>query len=493
MKKIFYFLLFILNSHLLFAQAPNIQWQVTLGGSEFDYAQDIQKTTDGGYIMVGFSNSTDNDITGNHGGEDCWVVKLNSSGAVQWQKSFGGSSDDRGLSIKQTSDGGYIISGSTFSIDGDVTENQGASDYWILKLDSLGNMQWQKTYGNSLEDYARDIWQTADGGYIVAGDSASDIWILKLNSLGNLQWQKTLGGSGQESLKGIQETADNGFIISCWSNSNNGDVTGNHGGDDFWIVKLTSSGNIQWQKSLGGSGTDYAMDLNQTADGGYIIAGSSNSINGDVTQNYGDSDYWIVKTDSSGNIQWQKSYGGSNEDIAMSIRQTSDGGYIVAGYSNEYPWSNLHGTNYWIIKLNSSGTLQWENTLGGAARDEPVGIHETSDGGFIIGGYTASSGNGKVDYWAVKLAYPTTLGISEVKNNLISFYPNPARDFVYLNSLPGETTISLTDISGKKLFSQKYNETKVSVPVNQLINGTYVLQAEHKGKIILSEKLIIKK
>ncbi|REC74050.1 T9SS C-terminal target domain-containing protein [Chryseobacterium elymi] len=511
MKKLFYILAALGCSLTLYAQAPAIQWQKTVGGSEFDYAREIQKTTDGGYITIGFSNSADNDVTGSHGGEDCWVVKMDASGTVQWQKSLGGSSDDKGSSIKQTTDGGYIIVGSTSSLDGDVTENKGMSDYWVIKLDPSGNIQWQKTYGSSQEDQGLSVAQTTDGGYVAAGTAgapdedvignhSNDFWILKLNSLGNIQWQKSIGGSGYEYLKTIQQTTDNGYIITGWLGSNDGDAIGGHGNDDYWVIKLDSSGNIQWKKALGGSGNDYSMDIKQTTDGGYIAVGTSNSTDGDVTGNHGDSDYWVVKMDSSGNMQWQKSFGTSNEDVAMSVQQTTDGGYAVAGYSNQYSGFNIHGTNYWIIKLNSTGTLLWEKTLGGSARDEPVSIQETGDGGLIIGGYSASSdgdltsNNGKVDYWVVKLGSSLTLGTSEAsKSNSLSFYPNPAKELVYVDHLPTESTISITDLSGRKLFSEKYNNIKVSINIAQFINGTYIIQVENQGKIILSEKLLINK
>lgn len=511
MRKLFYILAALGCSLTLYAQAPTIQWQKNLGGSEFEYAQEIQKTTDGGYIMIGFSNSTDNDVSGNHGGEDCWVVKLNASGSIEWQKSLGGSSDDRGSSIKQTADGGYIIAGSTSSVDGDVTENKGMNDYWIVKLNSSGNIQWQKTYGSSMEDRGLSVAQTTDGGYIVAGTAGApdedvignhgnDFWVLKLDSSGSIQWQKSMGGSGYEYLKTIQQTTNNGYIITGWLGSNDGDVTGGHGSDDFWVVKLNSSGTIQWKKALGGSGTDTVMNLKQTSDGGYIAVGTSNSTDGDVTENHGDNDYWVVKMNSSGSIQWQKSFGTSFEDVAMSVQQTADGGYAIAGYSNQYPGFNIHGTNYWILKLNNVGTLLWEKTLGGGARDEPTSIHETGDGGLIIGGYSASSdgdltgNNGKVDYWIVKLGNTATLGTSEInKSNSVSFYPNPAKDFVTINHLPTETTIHITDMSGRKLFSQKYDQEKITINTSSFVNGIYMIQVQHEGKTILSDKLIIKK
>jgi hypothetical protein len=400
------FLIFLVSIFLLVSftsvvkaqnSAPSIEWQKSLGGSGFDYASSIHQTSDGGYIIAGRSSSIDGDVTGNHGGSDYWIVKLNSQGTLQWQKSFGGSSSDSASSIQQTSDGGYIIAGISDSNDGDVTGNHGKDDYWIVKLDSLGTLQWQKSFGGSEIDNAYSIQHTSDGGYIIAGESWSkdgdvtgnhgrnDYWIVKLDSLGTLQWQKSFGGSGIDIAYSIQQTSDGGYIIAGGSDSKDGDVTGNHGRNDYWIVKLDSLGTLQWQKSFGGRQGDYASSIQQTSDGGYIIAGISYSNDGDVTVNHGNRDYWIVKLDSLGTLQWQKSLGGSVWDHANSIQQTSDGGYIIAGnsWSNDGDVTGNHGSSsdYWIVKLNSLGTLQWQKSFGGRGSDAADSIQQTSDAG----------------------------------------------------------------------------------------------------------------
>ena len=298
-----------------------ISWQKSLGGSRFDNPSSIQQTTDGGYIIAGESSSNDGDVTGNHGSSDFWIVKLTSTGELDWQKSFGSSSADYANSIQQTTDGGYIIAGSSASNDGDVSGNHGSSDYWIVKLTSTGQLDWQKSLGGSSNDWAYSIQQTSEGGYIIAGTSISDdgditlnngwfdCWIVKLTSSGQLDWQKSFGGTGGDYAYSVQQTTDEGYIIAGSSYSNDGDVSGNHGDLDYWVVKLTSSGDLDWQKSLGGSSFDEALSMQQTTDEGYIIAGTSVSDDGDVTGNHGNRDYWIVKLTSSGDIDWQKSLG----------------------------------------------------------------------------------------------------------------------------------------------------------------------------------------
>ncbi|MCK9447725.1 MAG: T9SS type A sorting domain-containing protein [Bacteroidales bacterium] len=415
---------------LLYAQAPEIEWQKSLGGSGMEVAFSIQQTSDGGYITAGYSNSNDGDVSGNHGDRDYWIVKLDNAGNLEWQKSIGGSHEDWAYSIQQTSDGGYIAAGYTFSNNGDVSGNHGASDYWVVKLDDTGNIQWQKCLGGSGYDSAKSIQQTSDGGYIVAGSSESndgdvsgnhggygDYWVVKLDESGNIQWQKCLGGSDDDYYAVIQQTSDGGYIVAGASWSSDGDVTGNHNSTDYWIVKLDIAGTIQWEKSLGGSSEDWPESIQQTSDGGYIVAGESKSNDGDVTGNHDNGeqlgDYWAVKLDATGNIQWEKSLGGSEQDWAYSIQQTFDGGYIVAGYSysNDGDVSGNHGnSDYWAVKLDDSGTIQWQKTLGGNGWDVATATQQTLDGGYIIAGVSMSndgdvSGNhGGADVWIVKLA-----------------------------------------------------------------------------------------
>jgi hypothetical protein len=292
--------------------APVIDWSKCLGGSSTDQINSIQQTNDGGYILAGYSGSADGDVTGNHGSSDYWVVKLDSNRGISWSRCLGGSGEDIAFSIQQTSDGGYIVAGQTTSTNGDVTGNHGGFyDCWVVKLDSRGEISWSKCLGGNRSDIAQSIRQTSDGGYIVAGRTTST----------------------------------------------NGDVTGNHGGHDYWVVKLDSRGGISWSRCLGGKYTDIAQSIQQTNDGGYIVAGYSYSTDGDVTGNHGGYDYWVVKLDSRGEIEWQKCFGGSDYDNATTIRQTSDGGYVLAGYSSSTNGdvTGNHGENdCWIVKLKSA-------------------------------------------------------------------------------------------------------------------------------------------
>lgn len=407
------------------AQAPAILWQKALGGSAYDVAYDVKPTRDGGYIMVGYTTSDDGDVSGGKGNYDYWIVKVNSGGSIQWQKTYGGSIDDYATAVQQTADGGYIVTGHTRSFDGDVTGYRNSYDYWVIKLNSNGALQWQKALGGASSDVSYAIQQTADGGYIVAGFSYSadgditgnrgnsDYWVVKLSSTGGIQWQRSLGGSEEDRAFSVQQTTDGGYIVAGSSRSNNGDVTGNQGNMDYWVVKLDAAGTLQWQRSLGGAAGETANAVRQTTDGGYIVAGYTESTGGDVTGNKGLSDYWVVKLNNSGGLLWQKTYGGRQADVARSVKQTTDGGYILAGYSTSdngditTPRGNL---DYWVVKINSGGTLQWQKSMGGHLTDDPITVEPTADGGYIVAGMTESPGgdvsgnHGWYEAWLVKLA-----------------------------------------------------------------------------------------
>jgi gliding motility-associated-like protein len=404
--------------------APCIEWQKALGGTGFEVANAIQQTTDGGYIVAGYTSSNDGDVTSNHGAGDAWVAKLNGTGAIQWQKTLGGSNYDEATTIQQTTDGGYIVAGYTVSSDGDVIGYHGLKDAWVVKLNGTGGIQWQKTLGGMAQDEANAIQQTTDGGYIVAiftdsndGDvignhGAGDAWVVKLSGTGGIQWQKTLGGTNTDAAKAIQQTTDGGYIVAGGTRSNDGDVIGFHGSEDAWVVKLNDTGGIQWQKTLGGTGTDWATAIQQTTDGGFIVAGYTDSSDGDVIGNHGSTDPWVVKLNGTGGIQWQKTLGGTGDERANAIQQTTDGGYIVAGYtsSNDGDVIGNHGvSDAWVVKLNGTGAIQWQKTLGGTSSEGATAIQQTTDGGYIVAGATNSNdgdvsvNHGSGDAWIVKL------------------------------------------------------------------------------------------
>jgi|CXWL01.1.fsa_nt_gi hypothetical protein len=371
----------------------NLYWNKLLGGDGNEIVTSIQQTTDGGYIVAGYSNSSANgDVTEiNNGNYDYWIVKLDADRNITWNRLIGGSGTDQAQSIRQTIDGGYIVAGfSNSSNSGNVSEvNHGGYDYWIVKLDGSGNMIWDKLLGGNADEMAKQVIQGNDETFVVAGQSTSsangnvtgvnhggifpiDNWIVRLNTNGSILWNKLLGGNGEDAAQSIQQTTDDGYIVAGYSTSTaNGDVTGvNHGSGgsrDFWIEKLDRFGNITWNKLLGGDNWDQAYSIKQTADDGYIVTGYSNSsTSGDITgSNHGPAnsyDYWIVKLNAIGNITWNKLIGGSGEDYSYSIYQAADGGYVVAGYATSSFTGDVNSYNHgnkdiWVIKLGTNGYL----------------------------------------------------------------------------------------------------------------------------------------
>ena len=356
------------------------QWAITYGGGGKDGAHSILQTDDGGYIVGGFIGSYR------------WVFKLSPDGEIEWQKTYRGSNVS---SIQQTRDGGYVIA--------DTESKSGSSEFLILKLSSDGEIEWQKTYGGSEQERASSIQQTSDGGYIVAGTSSWSgewgdtriqyIWILKLSSEGDIEWQKAYGGNWGDSVSFIQQTGEGGYIVAGTTNYSGA------GQDDIWIFKLSSEGEIEWQKTYGGTSYDEAHSVQLTNDGGYIVAGKTESFGA------GEDDIWILKLSSEGEIEWQKTYGGSGSDSASSIQQTSDGGYIVAGSTRPSAEWYDYDYDYLVLKLSTIGEIEWQKTYGGSyARDIAYFIQQTDDGGYVVAGETSSWCGEDKDAWILKLA-----------------------------------------------------------------------------------------
>ncbi|HNM09414.1 MAG TPA: hypothetical protein PKK72_12575, partial [Chitinophagales bacterium] len=424
------------------AQAPEIEWQNTIGGSLADNLYSVSQTFDGGYILGGNSySSISGDKTENsHGSSDYWIIKLNATGEIEWQKTIGGAGGDFLKCVAQTLEGGYIVGGySNSNISGDKTENcLGYDDYWIIKLNTDGEIEWQNTIGASNDDDFRTLIQTDDGGYFVGGVSFSnvngdktehtngfmDYWVLKLNSLGSVEWQNTIGAAGTDVLESVTQSADGGYLVGGYSFSGaSGDKSENNvGGNDLWLVKLNSLGEIEWENTIGGNLDDKLQSVNVTSDSGYIIgAQSTSTISGDKTEDsIGYSDYWIIKLNSFGIIEWQNTIGGTESENIGSVFQTSDGGYFIGGYSK----SDISGDkteigygsdDFWLAKTNNVGMIEWDFNIGGNSSDILRCAIQTADGGFIVGGYSSSpiSGNKTEnsfgitnDYWVVKLAGP---------------------------------------------------------------------------------------
>ena len=376
MKKTLWLFAFVLLS----AGFASAQWSRTYGTSEWDSANSFQQTSDGGYILAGNTVSA--------GEFDFWAVKLDATGNIQWQKRYGGGGNEPAGSVLQTSDGGYVLAGSTDSF------GAGGIDAWILRLDPSGNVQWQKTYGGSGTDWLNSIRETTDGGFVAAGGTDSfgagmeDLWILKLSFSGSIQWQRSIGGSASDFANSVYPASDGGYVLAGLTHSFG------PAGTNALVVKLDASGTvIQWQKTYGAAGSDFLSSIQQTSDSGYIICGGTSS------SGAGNMDFWVLKLSNTGSIQWQKTYGGAGYETANSAKQTSDGGYIVSGGTYSFGAGDFDG---WILKLNGSGAIQWQKTYGATAEDS-LRVEPAADGGYLAAGSTLSFGAGSYDAWFVKL------------------------------------------------------------------------------------------
>lgn len=463
----------------------SIVWQKNYGGTREDEPNGLTEGINGGYIIVGQTISNDSDVSGLHGTSDAWVLDVDESGKKVWQKCVGGSRQDALTSVQKTSSG-YIAAGITQSNDGDVTFNHGGIDAWVVNMSSTGSIVWQKTYGGSGSDWAVSIATTVDGGYIFSGLTnstngdvsglhassvgADDAWIVKLDASGNIEWQKCLGGSIEDQGLCIQQTKDSGYIVCGSTTSNDGDVSGYHDSTDIWVVKLNVHGSIQWQKCLGGSGSDVSYSIKQTADGGYVLGGSTWSNNGDITINHGKSDYWVVKLNPMGSISWQKTYGGDENEGIWSIIQTKDGGYITTGntVSDNGDVAGWHTnaknlSDEWIIRTDDMGKILWQRCLGGSGQEEGRDIIQITDSTYVTaadGGSNDGDMNnnyGESDYWLVQLRETDTSNVSSVpiigKTDEITIYPVKTNGTVHVRLPRGDKNdrMRLVDVNGQEI------------------------------------------
>jgi hypothetical protein len=456
------FLLLFIISNL---SAQEIVWQKTIGGSGDDNLNHIARTSDGGFILGG---NSDSNISGeksenSNGGTDYWIVKVDSNGTIQWQNTIGGSDDDDLIWVEQSTDGGYFLGGTSVSnTSGDKSEDSyGGDDYWVLKTDSSGNILWQHTFGGSSFDIFHSIKATTDGGCIIGGASqsdtsavkaehnigVSDFWVIKLNSSGTVEWENTIGGTGTDDLNSILQMPDNGYILAGRSSSpiSADKSIDSIGSTDFWIVKTDSLGNIQWQSVYGGSDLESLHDIQKTSDG-FIMDGITLSpASGNKTEgNFSGDDPWVLKIDSLGNIQWQDNIGATSGDFCESVAATTDGGCIVGCWANtgiagDKTVPSNGNDDYWIIRYDANGNILWQKSIGGTGSDVLCTVLELGNGQYILAGSSGSNisgdktevSRGYSDYWIMK--FTDTYNV--IKGNcFVDSNANAVQD-------PGETNV----------------------------------------------------
>ncbi|MEY3386754.1 MAG: hypothetical protein RIR53_1565 [Bacteroidota bacterium] len=428
--------------------APECVWQRTLGGSLNDEASTILESASGGLIVAGNVESNDLDVVNKRGGfvgtnRDSWIAALDANGAILWQRSYGGTGNDGTSTLIETADGSLVFTGGTMSTDLDVTDKRGGadnSDLWVTKVNSRGVVLWKRVLGGTSADEASSIIEASDGTLWVAGETSSndvdvavkrgdaankDVWVIKLDAMGNLLWEKTIGGSNVDGAADIVQSADGSIVMAGSTSSNTGDVQDKRGGlsdSDIWVVKLNVDGSIVWQKTLGGSRSDFANSIVARPDGSLLVAGTTESVDIDVTSKrggQGNYDVWLMKLDANGTLLWQKTLGGTLDDFAASIIETKDGSLILAAStrSKDLDVSGrrliLAESDVWVVKLTADGQIVWQRTLGGSMDDVASSIIETSDESYVVAGFTSSrgidvqnkrGGSGNKDFWVFKLS-----------------------------------------------------------------------------------------
>ncbi|MDT0558584.1 hypothetical protein RM697_08000 [Ichthyenterobacterium sp. W332] len=402
------------DSTIITTQNVTIDTISTFGGSKNESGQSVVATNDGGYAILGFTQSTDGDIINKQNEDfDFWLLKFDAENQLQWQKTFGGTNDDKGVTIIQTTEGGFAILGYSNSNNGDVSQNFGLQDFWILKLDPNGNIEWERTYGFQGADRGISLIQTNDTGFLLCGildvtasggegntsrlyqrHAGGDYWVLKLNTSGNLEWSKFFGGNFTDTPEGLIQTSDNNYIIVGGSDSIDTDISDNKGSYDFWVIKISTTGNLIWEKSFGGSQIDEARAIIATEDGNFLIAGDTRSNDLDVSNNIGAADLWLVKISTVGDLIWEKTIGGTNFDVARDVIKSQNNGYIIAGSSRSSDLDvaeNKGQNDAWIINVDDEGNLLWEKSAGGSNIDFAYSLALLNDGSIIATGDSTSN------------------------------------------------------------------------------------------------------
>ena len=392
-----------------------IDFVLTLGGSKNESAQAVTKTNDGGYAVLGYTQSMDGDVTSKlNESYDYWLLKFNEANTLEWQKIYGGSEDDRGSDLIQTSDGGYAVIGKSKSSDGDVLENSGYEDFWVTKLDASGSISWEYAYGFAGSDTPYSIIQTNDNGYLLTGvldvsasngqgdrrsntarrHAGGDYWVIKLNANGLKQWSNYYGGTFTDTAYDAIQTEDNGYMIVGASDSTDVDISNNHGGYDFWVINISNTGELIWEKSFGGNETDEARAISKTSDGNYLVVGDTRSDEFDVSKNNGAADLWMIKITPEGTLLWEKTLGGTNFDVGRSVLKTQDDGFLISGSSrsNDGNLTSNRGQNdAWVLKIDSSGDIDWQQTIGGSEIDFFYDAVELNNQTIVAVGESSSS------------------------------------------------------------------------------------------------------
>ena len=536
MKKTISLITFSLILLTAYPQQVQIEWQQCYGGSDMDTGEDVIVLSNGHIVVLATTLSNDGDVGSNHGNYDFWLFETDEFGNLLWKKTFGGSEWDDAISLNLAPDGGYLLFGETFSNNGDVSGNHGGLDYWLVKTDNMGNLLWQRCLGSSMNNLAEDMDIDEEGNIYVMGLSLGvggdvsqnngfyDYWFVKLNPNGEIIWDKNLGGTYTDNGLCITSTVDGGVIVGGIIDDTDGDITCNMvlWNKTAWVIKLDSLNNIQWQQCYGGTYTESVVEIKTTLDGGYILLGLTNSNDGDVSGFHGYPgevniyDIWVVKVDSMGAIEWQRCLGGTKDESPSFIKITPEGNYLIGGftYSNDGDVSGNHsysgGIDHWVVKLNPSGEIIWQQCFGGSPDDLLLGGYVISESEYVlVGNRRNPSISGNIDCIAIGgfgdydlVMYKildTTVGISTIEEDKLPLkvYPNPATNSATFSySLPAGThqgSIEMRNTTGQLVASTRLNEAKGEwvLQLNNIPPGLYIYTLSTQQKTTTGKLVVI--
>ena len=415
---------------------PDTVWTRTYGGTGWDYGWCVQQTSDNGYIITGMTDPLISDY-------DIHLIKTDEDGDTLWTRTYDKSTWDEGWVVRQTADNGYAIAGQT-GLYGTMNR-----DLYIIKTDEYGDTLWTRTYGGTGWDEGRAMQQTSDGGYIIAGQSDSygtgsydfDVYVIRTDENGDTLWTRIYGEAGWDEGRGVCQTPDSGFVIAGWTSS--------FGSPAVWLLKTDANGDTLWTRTYGGEEWSDGRSVQLTTDGGYIIAGThASSASG--------ADVFLIKTDVNGDTLWTGIYGGSSDEYGNYVQQTNDGGFIVAGYVLS---PGPTGFDFYIVRTDASGNELWSLTYGGQESDFGYWVEQTLDNGYIVVGQTGSFGAGNDDAWLLKIApepgiEETAGGVIQSAHVLSEVFPNPFRVETQIRCQllrPGVVTVAIYDVSGQRI------------------------------------------
>ncbi len=455
-----------------------VTFQRTYGGASTDGANSVAQTSDGGYVMTGWTCWPETACA------DVYLVRTDSLGDTLWTRRYGGAIDDWGNSVQQTTDGGYVITGLTNYVNGAY------ADVYLIKTDSLGDTLWTRTFGGTGDDQGFSVRQTADGGYVVAGSTTSfgggglNVWLLKFDTNGDTVWTRTYCGAGRAYGSSVQQTADSGYIVAgtTWAPWPANDLV--------YLVKTNARGDTMWTGTYGATNYSHGNSVQRTTDGGYIVAGS-------VRSSLSGYDVYLVKTDSLGDTLWTRTFGGDSEDMGRSVCQSADGGYVITGYTKSFGAGSY---DFYLVKADSSGDTVWTRACGGASVDDANSVQQTADGGYIIAGETNSYGAGTGDVWLIKTDSVGNVAVAEPKTSptrapalTLTCTPNPTTGTTTIHlspfaSRPSPFALRIYDAQGRRVRTFTVNREPYTVwdgsddRDQRLPSGTYFLRLDAGGQ-----------